>query len=269
MRIEDRIRDNIIRDYGKIQSKDELERHIEQHQKHKGNLFENYIAPYFPKDFFKNKSVLEIGCGFGGNIIHLTKNYNCNAAGLDLDSDAIEIAKEVAEDEKLDENIFLNCAAEEVTKYIDKRFDIIISIQVLEHVQDVKKSINEMLSLLKDGGYIYIHVPNYDSKFETHYRLKMPSNKKEDFLKMLEDKKIDTSFAKDLNFVNYKYLKNILQKLDINEKYILPWDNELYRKNNHLSQKFIFKILPNLGNMLRDIIYRFNVPSSIIIIMKK
>ena len=56
--IEERIRRNIIRDYGNIQSKEELERYIAQHQKHKANLFEDYIAKYFPKDFFKNKAYI-------------------------------------------------------------------------------------------------------------------------------------------------------------------------------------------------------------------
>ena len=268
--IEDRIRDNIIRDYGNIQSIDELEQHILQHQEHKGNLFESHIAKKFPKDFFKDKSILEIGCGFGGNIIHLSKNYNCNAIGIDLDSDAIDIAKEIANNEKLDENIFINCPAEEVTKHIDKKFDIIISIQVLEHVQDIKKSIDEMLSLLNDGGYIYIHVPNYDTKFETHYRLKMPSNRKDDFMEMLNSKGLDSSFAEDLNFVNYSYFKNILTNLTVDERYILPWDVDIYDKRYQIRKNSsIFKFLPKIGYIIRAIVYRFKVPSSIIVIVKK
>jgi len=268
--INERIRENIIRDYGKIQNKLELEKHISQHQEHKANLFENYIAQYFPKDFFKNKKVLEIGCGFGGNIIHLTQNYNCDAIGLDLDSDAIEIAQEIAQENGIDKNKFLNCAAENVTTYVKDKFDLIISMQVLEHVQDVQKSIEEMLSLLNKGGYIFIHVPNYDSKFETHYRLKMPSNKKSDFINLLKEKNIDIDFAESLNFVNKQYFIEILKEITFEKSFILPYEQDSYRKYFRLSQKYyLLNLFPFVGRILRNIKYNFYVPDSIVVVLKK
>jgi len=270
--IEERIKKNIIRDYGNIQSKEELEKHIVQHQEHKANLFEDYIAKYFPKDFFKDKTVLEIGCGFGGNIIHLRKHYTRNAYGIDLDKDAIDIAKDIAIQENIDKDAFLHCAAEEITSKIDTKFDVIISLQVLEHVQDVKKSIEEMLVLLKEGGYIFIHVPNYDSKFETHYRLKMPSNKKEDFIEILKAQGIDTAFAESLNFVNKSYFDDILNSLKGEYKlsYILPYDTEFYRKNFNLKQKnVILRYFPFAGKLLRYLIYKVKAPASLVVIIKK
>lgn len=268
--INERIRENIIKDYGKIQNEIELEKHILQHQEHKANLFENYIEKYFPKNFFMNKKVLEIGCGFGGNIIHLTQNYNCSAIGLDLDSDAIEIAKDIAKENGIDENKFLNCAAENVTTYVKDKFDLIVSMQVLEHVQDVKKSIEEMLSLLNKGGYIYIHVPNYDSKFETHYRLKMPSNKKDDFINMLKTKNIDTEFAESLNFVNKQYFVDILKKVTYEKSFILPYEKEAYNRHFRFSQKnYLLSLFPIAGEILRNIKYFFNKPDSLIVIIKK
>jgi len=268
--INERIRENIIRDYGKIQNKLELEKHISQHQEHKANLFENYIAQYFPKDFFKNKKVLEIGCGFGGNIIHLIRHYNSDAIGLDLDSDAIEIAQDIAQENGIDKNKFLNCAAENVTEYVKDKFDLIISMQVLEHVQDVQKSIEEMLNVLNKGGYIFIHVPNYDSKFETHYRIKMPSNKKADFINLLKEKDINTDFAESLNFVNKQYFIEILKEITFEKSFILPYEHDAYRKYFGLSQKYyLLNLFPFLGRILRNIKYNCNKPSSIIVVLKK
>jgi len=55
--------------------------------------------------------------------------------------------------------------------YDDERFDCVSSYQTLEHVQDVRKCISEMLRVTKSGGGIHIKCPDYRSFFEPHYLL--------------------------------------------------------------------------------------------------
>ena len=52
--------------------------------------------------------------------------------------------------------------------YPDNHFDTILSHEVLEHVQDDRKSIKEMVRVLKPGGRVIIFVPNRWYPFETH-----------------------------------------------------------------------------------------------------
>jgi SAM-dependent methyltransferase len=47
-------------------------------------------------------------------------------------------------------------------------FDLIISHEVLEHVQDDSRAVREMIRLLKNGGRLVLFVPNRGYPFETH-----------------------------------------------------------------------------------------------------
>jgi SAM-dependent methyltransferase len=47
-------------------------------------------------------------------------------------------------------------------------FDFILSHEVLEHVQDDRASIEEMVRILRSGGRMAIFVPNRGYPFETH-----------------------------------------------------------------------------------------------------
>lgn len=53
----------------------------------------------------------------------------------------------------------------------DNFFDYVTSYQTLEHVQDVSKCLDEMLRVLKPGGKLKLHAPDYRSWFEPHYLL--------------------------------------------------------------------------------------------------
>jgi ubiquinone/menaquinone biosynthesis C-methylase UbiE len=53
----------------------------------------------------------------------------------------------------------------------DNRFDIVSSYQTLEHVASVKQCCGEMLRVVKPGGFLFLHFPDYRSSFEGHYRL--------------------------------------------------------------------------------------------------
>jgi len=68
-------------------------------------------------------------------------------------------------------------------KTITKKHDILVSIDVLEHVYDVEEALSEMVNMVKDGGYLYLvhaffavgedypcHLPQhkkYNDKFPT------------------------------------------------------------------------------------------------------
>jgi ubiquinone/menaquinone biosynthesis C-methylase UbiE len=53
----------------------------------------------------------------------------------------------------------------------DASFDVVTSYQTLEHVTDVRASLEEMLRVLRPGGVLYLRAPDYASFFEPHYRL--------------------------------------------------------------------------------------------------
>ena len=53
----------------------------------------------------------------------------------------------------------------------DNTFDLVVSLAVLEHVQDVAAVLGETYRVLKPGGWAYFEVPNNLFPFEGHYKM--------------------------------------------------------------------------------------------------
>jgi len=103
--------------------------------------------------------VLENGCGVGMYVEHLAP-YGGDIVGLEYDFER------AAEAGTRSPNI-LNAAGESLP-LPSATFDLILSHEVLEHVQDDAQAVREMVRVLRPGGRIVIFVPNRGYPFETH-----------------------------------------------------------------------------------------------------
>lgn len=111
--------------------------------------------------------VLENGCGVGMYVEHLVPHIG-QIIGLEYDF------KRAAEAGTRSPNI-LNAAGESLP-LPSNTFDLVLSHEVLEHVQDDAQAVQEMVRVLrspdpasgKPGGRIVLFVPNRGYPFETH-----------------------------------------------------------------------------------------------------
>lgn len=108
--------------------------------------------------------VLENGCGIGMYISHL-QTYAEHVIGLEYDLARAIQARENTVEMK---NTSVIGAAGESLPFEDGIFDVILSHEVLEHVQDDRKAVSEMVRTLQVGGRMIIFVPNRGYPFETH-----------------------------------------------------------------------------------------------------
>lgn len=104
-------------------------------------------------------SLLENGCGIGMYLQHLAP-YAGTLVGLEYDL-------ERAHDASSRSPCIINGACEQLPLPAGS-FDVILSHEVLEHVQDDRRSMQEMVRVLKPGGVIILFVPNLGYPFETH-----------------------------------------------------------------------------------------------------
>lgn len=105
------------------------------------------------------KSVLVDGCGIGMYLHHLGR-FTQDILGLDIEFDRLQEAKKTAPK-------VINGAGEALPFQNDS-FDLILSHEVLEHVQDDQAAINEIVRTLKPGGRLILFCPNRGYPFETH-----------------------------------------------------------------------------------------------------
>jgi len=103
--------------------------------------------------------ILENGCGVGMYVEHLAEAGG-NVVGLEYD---LERASEA----HVNSPHILNAAGEQLP-LPPSTFDLILSHEVIEHVQNDRDSIVEMIRILKPGGRAAIFCPNRGYPFETH-----------------------------------------------------------------------------------------------------
>jgi len=103
--------------------------------------------------------VLENGCGVGMYVQQLSQ-YADQVTGLEYDFQR-------AGDAHRSSQHIVN-AAGEALPFPDKLFDFILSHEVLEHVQDDRKAVEEMVRVLRPTGRMAIFTPNRGYPFETH-----------------------------------------------------------------------------------------------------
>jgi SAM-dependent methyltransferase len=99
------------------------------------------------------------GCGVGMYLHHLGESIQ-DIYGLDIELDRLQEAKQ-------DDSRVVNAAGEHLP-FPSESFDLVLSHEVLEHVQDDAAAVREMVRVLRPGGRIVLFCPNRGYPFETH-----------------------------------------------------------------------------------------------------
>lgn len=111
---------------------------------------ESHILDFANFQQYKNKHVLEVGCGIGTAAQSFIES-DAIYTGIDISDKSIEIAKKRLEVFNL-EGTLLQANIEEFNSINGKNFDLIYSFGVLHHTTDIKKSIQNIYNMLKPGG---------------------------------------------------------------------------------------------------------------------
>lgn len=110
-----------------------------------------YIVELIKKYASLNAEILDVGCGGGELLAALKQNGFGNVCGLDPSKESIK---------QLTENgikgILGNIFDE---KKVEKKFDVVISTAVAEHIYDLNSYIRNLSSYLKNDGFVVINVP--------------------------------------------------------------------------------------------------------------
>jgi len=151
----------------------------------------------------RGEKLLDVGCGEGGLVVALNLR-GFNAVGIDLDERNIEISRLRARKNGLFPSIFKKGDARGLP-FDDGSFSVLTLISVLEHADNIKKTLYEASRVLKTGGYLFATVPNKYWPIEAHVDLWfihwLPLRMKRILLDLLRKQK-----GKDLNYlegINY------------------------------------------------------------------
>ena len=121
----------------------------------KENIINNFKLKAKQKPLDKI-NILDIGCG-GGLLSEPMTRLGANVTGIDASIKNINIAKLHAKKNNLKINYL--CSSPEKLK-IQKKFDVILNMEIVEHVEDINFFINSCSKLLKKNGLMFVATLN-------------------------------------------------------------------------------------------------------------
>ena len=121
----------------------------------KDSIIENFKLQNNEKLPLKGINLLDIGCG-GGLLSEPMSRLGATVTGIDASEKNIEIAKIHAKKSKL--NINYICSSPEKIK--KDKFDVILNMEIVEHVDNVDLFLKSSTNLLNDNGLMFVATIN-------------------------------------------------------------------------------------------------------------
>ena len=127
---------------------------------HRGklHLIETMFDKYLGKSGLRS---IEMGCGTG-EVMDLAQKWG-DVTGVEISKSAVDYCKSRG---------FKNLILGDVTKLsvaeLGKDYDLALSMDVLEHVQDDVAAMKKIHEILKPGGYFFVSVPAYKFLWSNH-----------------------------------------------------------------------------------------------------
>ena len=103
---------------------------------------------------FKDKRVLDLGCGYGWHCIYAMEHGASSVVGVDISHKMLEVAKEKTHFPQVE----YKCCAIEDVEFPEESFDVILSSLAFHYVADYEILVKKIYRILKSGGNLVFTV---------------------------------------------------------------------------------------------------------------
>jgi len=201
-----------------------------------------------------DKSVLEIGSGFGAFLKFLKEN-KIEAKGLELNPHAVLKCLEEGLDVK-------QKLIQEEAEISINGYDVVCSFQVLEHITEVHSFIESSIEVIKKNGKLIIGVPNNNPFLfinDKYHTLNLPPHHAG-----LWDKNSLKSLEKlfSLKLMNIEF-----EPLEVSYSYFI--NHQIRNASNIFLKKILYLFNKLMPILLKKLICRFIKGRNVIVIYKK
>ena len=178
---------------------------------------------------FNKLKILDIGCG-GGLISEPMARLGANVTGIDASEKNIKVAQIHSDENNLKIN-YINSSPERLKE--KEEFDIILNLEIIEHVEDVKLYIDSCSKLLKKDGLMFTATLNrtvvsyIKAIVGAEYILRWLPIGTHDWNKFIRPEELE----KKLSIANFKTIE--IKGLEFN-----PF-NQKWKKSDNLSVNYI------------------------------
>ena len=202
---------------------------------------ESHIPLFAQFSQWKNKKVLEIGCGIGTDAVNFTRN-GCIYTGIELSDSSLDITKKRFEIYNLTGTFDIVNAesSEEMSKFRD--FDLVYSFGVIHHTEHPHKIVKNVYDTLKPGGMFKLMLYATNS-----------------WKKIKIDEGLDQYEAQSKCPIAYTYTQDEIKELlkdfqiiSIEQKHIFPYKIPQYKKYIYEKEDYFNCMPTELFNALES-----------------
>ena len=126
-----------------------------------------YLDRYTTDEMFRDKRVVDFGCGEGGKSVYYAALGAREVIGVDVVPEYAPRAAAFAEKKGIDCFRFLLCDATHLPLESES-IDTVIMNDFFEHVSDPEGALREALRILKPGGRVFFNFPPYYHPIDAH-----------------------------------------------------------------------------------------------------
>lgn len=146
----------------------EAKRTVRRYQRWEYEEIRRIYEDFMPYWELKGKKVLDVGCGLGGKLVFYAEEGASKVVGVDLRLFSATFASQLSSERDSDGVIHIAIADGAKLPFADETFDVVISVNVLEHVADPLSVLIECRRVLRPNGHIYLYFPPFYSPWGAH-----------------------------------------------------------------------------------------------------
>ena len=121
------------------------------------------------REGFKPEAMADAGSGFGQYVHYLSRNYpHAKITGLDIKQEQVDDCNRFFT--KLGKDDLVKFEYADLTNMdIKNAYDLVLSVDVMEHVEDDRGVMKHLYQALKPGGYLFISTPSDQGGSDVHH----------------------------------------------------------------------------------------------------
>lgn len=124
----------------------------------------------------RNKSVLDLGCGFGWHCRYAREKQASSVIGVDISEKMLQKAIEITDDPSIS---YIHMPMEDIN-FLHEQFDVVISSLALHYIKSFERICQKVFNYLKPGGSFVLSVehPIFTSRNEQEWCYDNQENRK-------------------------------------------------------------------------------------------
>ncbi len=141
-------------DIWKKWDREKLDEYIKSHEKERTRYLD-LVRDHLGKA--PERRVLEVGCGAAIDLHLVAEGTGCDACGVDISREALDIAKDL--ERYFSGKVDLRVGDARALEFADGTFDVVFSQGLIEHFERPVDILREQVRVLKPGGILIVNVP--------------------------------------------------------------------------------------------------------------